>query len=81
MSEATTGRPHRCHAVGCETEIPPRLFMCLKHWRMVPKRMQAGVWATYRPGQEITKTPSPAYLQMAGEAIRYVAEREGRPLP
>lgn len=68
---------HTCHARGCSTEVPPRLLMCLKHWRMVPKDMQKAVWRAYRPGQEVDKNPSPQYLRVAGAAINAVAEKEG----
>lgn len=68
---------HRCYARGCRTPVPPRLLMCGPHWRLVPPPLQAAVWATYRPGQEITKDPSRAYLDAAEAAIRAVAEREG----
>jgi hypothetical protein len=36
--------PHTCHAEGCEVAVPPKLLMCLKHWRMVPKHLQREVW-------------------------------------
>ncbi len=46
---------HRCHAIGCETPVPPKLLMCRAHWNRVPKVLQAQVWAHYRPGQEVDK--------------------------
>lgn len=70
---------HTCHATGCEKRVPPRMLMCGKHWRMVPKPQQDAVWATYRPGQERTKDPSREYLIAARAAINAVAEKEGRP--
>lgn len=72
---------HRCHAEGCDVLVPPRLLMCLKHWRMVPKALQARVWATYRPGQEIDKRVTEAYLVAQAAAIEAVAESEGRREP
>ena len=39
---------HVCHAEGCDTPVPPKLLMCLKHWRRVPKQLQAAVWNNYR---------------------------------
>lgn len=68
---------HTCHAIGCETPTRPRMFMCLKHWRMVPRAMQNNIWAQYVPGQERRKDPTEAYLQATREAINYVAKREG----
>jgi hypothetical protein len=64
---------HTCHAEGCLKEIPPRLLMCGHHWAMVPRPLRNEVWATYRPGQEIDKRPSPEYLQAADAAIQAVA--------
>lgn len=69
---------HTCHAKGCTRVIPPKLLMCLKHWRMVPRDLQRAVWATYRPGQEIDKRPTKEYLEIARAAIQAVAAKEGR---
>jgi len=69
---------HTCHAIGCDTPVPPRLFMCRKHWRMVPEDMQARIWATYRRGQEVDKQPSRAYLDATHDARLHVAQLEGR---
>ena len=65
--------PHKCHAEGCNVAGPPRLLMCLKHWRMVPRHLQKEVWRYYRPGQEITKDPSPEYLEVMQKAIESVS--------
>lgn len=68
---------HLCHAAACKTEVPPAMFMCKPHWYMVPKPLRDAIWATYRPGQEITKDPSLEYLDVAHEAIAAVAAKEG----
>lgn len=67
---------HVCHATGCKTPVPPKMFMCKRHWYMVPKELRDRIWATYRPGQEVTKDPSMEYLNTAMEAIKAVAEKE-----
>lgn len=67
---------HTCHAHGCQQRVPPKMFMCKRHWFMVPKPLRDAIWATYRPGQERDKAPSPAYLANAVAAISAVAERE-----
>jgi hypothetical protein len=67
---------HTCHARGCSTSVPPRMFMCRRHWFMVPRAMQARIWATYRPGQERTKDPSLEYLDAAMDAVNHVADLE-----
>lgn len=69
---------HTCHATGCTTEVPERYLMCRRHWWMVPRGMQQRLWQVYRPGQEITKDPSPEYLDVAMEIIHYVSRKEGR---
>lgn len=70
---------HLCHAVGCNIRIPPNRLMCAYHWYMVPPVLRRGVWRTYRPGQEVDKRPSKDYLDVAREAINYVAREEGQP--
>lgn len=66
---------HTCHAEGCEVGVAPKLLMCLKHWRMVPKPLQVQVWRHYRPGQENDKRPTAEYLEAARAAIDAVAGR------
>jgi hypothetical protein len=68
---------HTCHARGCTTAVPPRMFMCRRHWRMVPRALQAEIWAEYVPGQEIRKDPTEEYLEVADRAIQAVAQKEG----
>jgi hypothetical protein len=68
---------HLCHARGCGTPVPPRLLMCLRHWKMVPIDIQRRVWHYYRPGQERDKRPSAEYLKVMKEAIEAVAQKEG----
>jgi diadenosine tetraphosphatase ApaH/serine/threonine PP2A family protein phosphatase len=67
---------HTCHAKGCPVPVPPRLLMCSRHWRRVPAELKRRVWLTYRRGQEITKDPSPEYLEAMNAAIAAVAELE-----
>lgn len=67
---------HRCHARGCKIAVPPRMLMCSRHWRMVPWALRDAVWATYSPGQELRKDPTPAYRKAALAAIEAVALRE-----
>lgn len=69
---------HECHAAGCTIEVPPRMLMCARHWRMVRPDVRDLVWRLYRPGQERDKRPSSAYLRAHHLAIACVAEREGR---
>lgn len=45
---------------------------------MVPVHLQAAVWKTYKPGQEVRKDPSPAYLLVQTRCRVAIAEAEGR---
>lgn len=67
---------HLCHARGCQVPVPPKLLMCKRHWRMVPKDLQREVWAHYRPGQEIDKRPTRSYLDVAQAACVAVWDQE-----
>lgn len=67
---------HTCHARNCDKEVKPELLMCLKHWKMVPKKLQKQVWKYYRPGQCYDKNPSWQWLASARLAIEAVAEQE-----
>lgn len=69
---------HHCHARGCTIAVPPAMFMCKRHWFMLPKPMRDAIWQTYRKGQEIDKSPSAAYLDNARAAILWLAEKEGK---
>lgn len=68
---------HTCHAKRCTVSVPPKMFMCKRHWYMVPRDLRAAIWATYVPGQEIRKDPTSEYLDTAMEAIAAVAAKEG----
>lgn len=66
---------HTCHWPGCTSHIPPRLFACKKHWFKLPLKIRTRILATYVPGQEISKTPSLAYIEAAKAAQRWIAEQ------
>lgn len=53
------------------------MFMCTRHWRLLPKPLKNAIWETYVPGQETRKDPSFEYVQAAGVAIRWLSEYEG----
>lgn len=69
---------HTCHAIGCNTPVKPELFMCYRHWKMVPYNMQKEIWRTYRSGQCDDYNPSEEYCNAAKSALIAVAKREGR---
>lgn len=66
---------HHCHAEGCNVAVPPKLLMCARHWRQVPRTIQREIWRHYRPGQEVDKRPTQEYLAVMKRAIDAVAGR------
>lgn len=68
-------RNHHCHYPGCEKQCPPAMWGCKAHWFALPAALRAKVWATYRPGQEITLTPSAEYLKVANEVQAWIRSR------
>ena len=78
--------PHLCHWPGCRREVPPVMWGCAPHWRQLPARIRQSILAAYRPGQEIDKTPSRAYIDAAVTAEQWARNTEntaraGRGLP
>lgn len=69
-------RKHTCHWPGCDRQVPPAMWGCKMHWFALPKRLRDKIWRTYRPGQEITMTPSKAYLEAANEVQKWIREGE-----
>ena len=65
-------RKHHCHWPGCDKQVPPAMWGCKAHWFKLPADLRAKVWATYRPGQEISKTPSAAYLHVARQVQDWI---------
>jgi hypothetical protein len=68
---------HKCHWPGCETVCKPAQWGCLKHWRKLPKHLRDKIWATFKPGQEVSKTPTRAYIEVAREVQAWIAENAG----
>lgn len=63
---------HHCHWPDCDKPVPPSMWGCKVHWFKLPATLRAKVWRTYRPGQEITKTPSPEYIAVAKEVQAWI---------
>lgn len=72
IRESRTGG-HHCHWPGCNRAVPPAAWGCLPHWRKLPKALQRKIWASFRPGQEETKTPSRAYVEAAREVQEWIS--------
>lgn len=69
-------RNHTCHWAGCERQVPPAMWGCKPHWFALPKNLRDRIWATYKPGQEISMTPSEAYLAAAHAVQDWITEHE-----
>lgn len=67
---------HTCHAHECDKIVPPKMLMCLKHWRMLPSQFQGDIWRHYVPGQEIRKDPTNEYIKAQQRAVAVVLMRE-----
>lgn len=63
---------HTCHWPGCNKPVPPAMWGCTGHWFALPKRLRDKIWAAYRRGQEITKSPSPEYMAAALEVQEWI---------
>lgn len=70
---------HLCHAEGCAKRVPPKMFACLPHWRMVPGWLQRALWKVYQPGQEGGRAPvTLLYMAVQTRCRIAIAEHEGR---
>lgn len=58
-------RDHTCHWPGCPKQVPPAMWGCRPHWFTLPKPLSDRIWRAYRPGQEVTLTPSRDYIEAA----------------
>ena len=63
---------HHCHWPGCNKSVPPAMWGCRQHWFKLPLRLRNRIWATYRPGQEVTKMPSREYMVVAQEVQDWI---------
>lgn len=68
---------HRCHAHNCDVEVPPRMFMCKRHWVMLPRPTRHAIWLHYNQGQEKGDAEvTEEYLRVTRNAIQYIAKKE-----
>ena len=51
------------------------MWGCQRHWYILPKALRSKIWAACVPGQEITKTPSAEYVEVAREVQRWIDDR------
>jgi len=67
-------RTHTCHWPEYNRQVPPAMWGCKQHWFMLPQYLRMKIWAAYRIGQEITLTPSDAYIKAAMEVEQWIKE-------
>ena len=65
---------HTCPIANCAAKVPSGVYMCARHWRMVPSPLKAAVYASFNAGQGISDNHR--------EAVRVVEAAEaGRAMP
>lgn len=69
-------RFHTCHWTGCNKQCPPAMWGCKTHWFKLPIALRNKVWRAYVPGQEVTMTPSEAYLIVATEVDQWIRDNK-----
>jgi hypothetical protein len=67
------GGNHHCHWPDCGKAVPPAMWGCTQHWFMLPISIRNNIWRTFRPGQELSKNPSGAYVEAAKMAREWIA--------
>jgi hypothetical protein len=72
-------RGHVCHWPGCARSTAPAAWGCREHWYKLPLALRNKIWASYRPGQEISKTPSRNYIEVAREVEAWILKHHGPP--
>lgn len=66
--------PHHCHWPGCNKRVPAAVWGCKRHWFLLPRVLRNRIWDTFRPGQEVSKTPSAEYVAAAKEVRAWITE-------
>lgn len=72
--KGTPARGHKCHWPGCDRDVPAAMWGCYSHWMTLPKFLRDKIWRSYQPGQEISKTPSAAYVEVAREVQAWIEQ-------
>lgn len=75
---------HPCEAEGCQEPVAKDRFMCIRHWRMVPKPLRDEIWALFKGyGRARTKRDKAELLERAralnavhARAIEAVLDKE-----
>lgn len=72
-------RRHHCHWPGCTAQVPPSMWGCRAHWYSLPVTLRTPIWRSYRPGQEVSATPSREYVAAARAAQDWIAAHHTAP--
>lgn len=64
---------HTCHWPGCPKRVKPSVWGCRSHWYTLPIDLRNAIWKAYRPGQEVSKTPSAQYVAAAKAVQDWIA--------
>lgn len=72
VKKATQTRPHGCHWPGCTADVPPAMWGCREHWKLLPRALRTKIWRTYRIGQEETGEVSKEYVATAREVQTWI---------
>lgn len=74
VREQPSDGKHTCHWPGCTKTVPPAIWGCKPHWFRLPSTIRVRIWAAYSPGQEVSKTPSTAYIAAAEAAQKWIRD-------
>ena len=77
----TSGKKRRafCRAPGCARVLQPHLFMCGKHWRMVPVGIKRRIWRNYSVSKAKSKNPPAEWEALIEEAVAAIDSAESPP--
>lgn len=73
-------RFHPCAAVGCTRSVPASKLMCIDHWRLVPRAIQAEVYAAWALRSAGVEDGEARHRRAMAAAMRAVAYHE-KPAP
>ena len=65
---------HICPVARCHVTVRADRLMCAPHWRMVPYRLRALIWSTWRSG---AGAGSPEHRDACADAVLAVNEALG----
>jgi hypothetical protein len=69
---------HLCHWPGCSKPVAPAAWGCRSHWYQLPIELRHEIWRTYRPRQEISKTPKSDYIAAARKVAAWITSNEAQ---